>query len=113
VLLLVEVHCLFKIKTWLAVSTKLKAVDEHDVCTYTGLRALIGISVLVSVVNLASFSNCFVFFPKYKISYVVMEWYFTLVLLVVSGLRNWTSRQNEVDLAVSILLPLYCLSLPF
>jgi hypothetical protein len=93
---------LLKVKMWLEVSSKLKAVNGKDIGIFVSLRSLIVISILVSLLNLASCTKRFIFFPDSFTSNVVMEFFLVVVLLFLSGLRNWSARRGQVDLAVRI-----------
>ena len=101
-------HCAVKVKGWLDTATRLKSIHADDKGIFRLFQYLIVFSVLISLLNLATISQGFVFFSHNSAIYIAGEIYFLFMLVIISTLRNFTTRKSKLDVVVSTPASFQC-----
>ncbi len=77
-------------------------VDSVENGVYSAILLILFCSIMAALANIATFEHNHVFFPSSLTSCIAFEWYFVVMLIMASAIRNFQVRNSEVFFAVSI-----------
>ena len=102
-LVFVQLKCLYKFKSWLNISSKLKAVDDADADTYFLLVCVLFFNISIGFLNLVTIKSRLVFFTNNETALLAFEYFNCSCLLTAFAFRNQSTKRVLVTLAVSWL----------